>query len=304
MKKFGLDSASVAATNPKLIYSSIRPMAARAIRLTYGVRSDHAGRKRLHVAERVCGWRAGADRSQIDDMATGMSACNAILLALIARDRLGRGQQVEVALIDTAVAMTGFYGMAYLVSGATRPPRKFAERLAHRRVFRHPMDHFTSPAPTTACTAGSWLMCSIGQTLSPIPVAHRKNRTANKEKLRAIIAGIFASNSLEHWMAKIKSRQPGYLRTVEEGFNAPEVRDRHRLSRIPHRPRALSPILKRRWNKLTPTVDPVAAPLLGEHTREVLRKTLGYDERRIADLAEAGAFGKRGQYGLNGADQV
>ncbi len=55
---------------------------------------------------------------------------------------------------------------------------------------------------------------------------------------------------------------------------------------------------------LTPTIDPVAAPLLGEHTREVLRKTLGYDDRRIADLAEAGAFGKGGQYGLNGADQV
>jgi crotonobetainyl-CoA:carnitine CoA-transferase CaiB-like acyl-CoA transferase len=45
---------------------------------------------------------------------------------------------------------------------------------------------------------------------------------------------------------------------------------------------------------LTPTVDPVAAPLLGEHTRDVLQKTLGYDERRIADLAEAGAFGKPG----------
>jgi crotonobetainyl-CoA:carnitine CoA-transferase CaiB-like acyl-CoA transferase len=45
---------------------------------------------------------------------------------------------------------------------------------------------------------------------------------------------------------------------------------------------------------LTPTIDPVAAPLLGEHTSEVLRKTLGYDERRIAALAEAGAFGKPG----------
>jgi crotonobetainyl-CoA:carnitine CoA-transferase CaiB-like acyl-CoA transferase len=45
---------------------------------------------------------------------------------------------------------------------------------------------------------------------------------------------------------------------------------------------------------LTPVVDPVAAPLLGEHTREVLQKTLGYDERRIAALAGAGAFGKAG----------
>jgi crotonobetainyl-CoA:carnitine CoA-transferase CaiB-like acyl-CoA transferase len=42
----------------------------------------------------------------------------------------------------------------------------------------------------------------------------------------------------------------------------------------------------------TPTVDPVAAPLLGEHTQEVLRRTLGYDDRQLATLAGAGAFGK------------
>ena len=48
----------------------------------------------------------------IVDMATGMSACNAILLALLARDRLGRGQHVEVALFDGAMGMTGFFGMA------------------------------------------------------------------------------------------------------------------------------------------------------------------------------------------------
>ena len=43
---------------------------------------------------------------------------------------------------------------------------------------------------------------------------------------------------------------------------------------------------------LTPLADPIAAPLLGEHTKDVLRKTLGYDEARIAALAEAGVFGK------------
>ena len=40
--------------------------------------------------------------------------------------------------------------------------------------------------------------------------------------------------------------------------------------------------------------DPVAAPMLGEHTQQVLRKTLGYDDGRIAALAEAGIFGTRG----------
>jgi len=43
---------------------------------------------------------------------------------------------------------------------------------------------------------------------------------------------------------------------------------------------------------LTPCVDPVAAPLLGEHTNDILRKRLGYGDARIAELAEAGAFGK------------
>jgi crotonobetainyl-CoA:carnitine CoA-transferase CaiB-like acyl-CoA transferase len=125
--------------------------------------------------------------------------------------------------------------------------------------------------------------------------AQRKARTANREKLRAIIASVFAGDTLENWIAKMKKANipVGYLRTVEEGFNAPEVRDRHRLSRIPHPtagsiPNIESPVTM----SLTPTVDPVAAPLLGQHTGNVLRKTLGYDDRRIAALAEAGAFGK------------
>jgi crotonobetainyl-CoA:carnitine CoA-transferase CaiB-like acyl-CoA transferase len=105
---------------------------------------------------------------------------------------------------------------------------------------------------------------------------------------------VFAGDRLENWMAKMKKANipVGYLRTVEEGFNAPEVRDRHRLSRIPHPTAGSVPNIETPLNmSLTPTVNPVAAPLLGEHTRQVMRKTLGYDDSRIATLAEAGAFG-------------
>ena len=84
----------------------------------------------------------------------------------------------------------------------------------------------------------------------------------------------------------------GYLRTVEEAFNSPEVRERHRVSQIPHRAAGTVPNIEQPINLgLTPVADPVAAPMLGEHTREVLRKTLGYDDARIAALAEKGAFG-------------
>ncbi|MEY9479474.1 crotonobetainyl-CoA:carnitine CoA-transferase CaiB-like acyl-CoA transferase [Bradyrhizobium ottawaense] len=124
--------------------------------------------------------------------------------------------------------------------------------------------------------------------------ASRKARSENKELLRAAIAEVFASDTLENWMAKMKLANipVGYLRTVEEGFNAPEARERHRLSRIPHRtaewvPNIEPPITM----SLTAAIDPVAAPLLGEHTEDVLRSMLGYDERRIAEFTRKGVFG-------------
>src|SRR5438876_175733 len=182
MKKFGLDYASVAPTNPRLVYCSIS---------AYGRKGSFALRPGFDpVTQAESGFmslngfpdgepvRTGPP---IVDMATGMSACNAILMALLARDRLG------------------------------------------------------------------------------------------------------------NWMAKMKKANipVGYLRTVEEGFNAPEVRDRDRLSRIPHPTAGSVPNIETPLHmSVTPTIDPVAAPLLGQHTKEILRKTLGYDDRRIADLAE------------------
>src|SRR6201997_3928650 len=118
MQKFGLDYPSVAPSNPRLIYCSIS---------AYGRKGPFASRPGFDpITQAESGFmslngfpdgppvRTGPP---IVDMATGMSAVNAILLALIARDRLGKGQHVEVALFDIALAMTQFYGMAYLMSG-------------------------------------------------------------------------------------------------------------------------------------------------------------------------------------------
>jgi formyl-CoA transferase len=123
----------------------------------------------------------------------------------------------------------------------------------------------------------------------------RRLRTANRDKLRAILTAVFASDTRENWVAKMKAANVpvGYLRTVEEAFNSPEARERHRVSEIPHPKAGAVPNIESPLNlSLTPAIDPVAAPLLGQHTREVLCDTLGYDEARIAALADAGVFGK------------
>lgn len=299
MKKFGLDYASVAPTNPRLVYCSIS---------AYGRKGEFALRPGFDpITQAESGFmslngfadgEAVRTGPPIIDLATGMSACNAILLALLARDRLGRGQHVEVALIDIAVAMTAFYGMAYLISG-NNPGR-----------FGNSPNGSPSVGVYHAADGPFYIACANDRLYRRLVVdvldrpdlmtderfANRRVRSVNKEALRRIIGEVFATDMRENWMAKMKKVNVpvGYLRTVEEGFNAPEVRDRHRLSRIQHPTAGSVPNIESPLSmSLTPIIDPVAAPLLGQHTNDVLRETLGYDDSQIAKLAEAGVFGKK-----------
>jgi crotonobetainyl-CoA:carnitine CoA-transferase CaiB-like acyl-CoA transferase len=298
MEKFGLDYPSVVATNPRLVYCSISAYGRTgpfALRPGFDpITQAESGFMSLNGFPDGPPVRTGAP---IVDLATGMSACNAILLALISRDRLGRGQYVEVALFDMAMAMTGFYGMAYLISGNN--PGRFGNSPNGSPTVGL---YEASDGPLYMACANDRLYRRLVTEVLERPdlltdpeFATRKARTANKEKLRAIIAGMLASDQLDNWVEKMKRANipVGYLRTIEQGFNAPEARERHRLSRIPHPTAGAVPNIEPPINMtLTPTVDPVAAPLLGEHTKDILRKTLGYDDARLATLARAGAFGK------------
>ncbi len=298
MKKFGLDYEAIAPTNPRLVYCSISAYGRKgpfALRPGFDpITQAESGFMSLNGFPDGPPVRTGPP---IIDMATGMSACNAILLALLARDRLGLGQHVEVALIDIAMAMTGFYGMAYLISGAN--PGRFGNSpngSPSVGVYE------ASDGPFYMACANDRLYRRLVTEVLNRPdlmtdpqFATRKARTANKEKLRAIIADIFASDRLENWMSKMKKANVpvGYLRTVEQGFNAPEARDRHRLSRIAHPVAGFVPNIETPVSmSFTPTVDPIAAPLLGQHTTDVLRRTLGYADDRIAALEATGAFGE------------
>jgi crotonobetainyl-CoA:carnitine CoA-transferase CaiB-like acyl-CoA transferase len=296
MERFGLDYATVAPSNPRLIYCSIS---------AYGRQGPFATRPGFDpITQAESGFmslngfpdgppvRTG---SPIVDFATGMSACNAILMALFARDRLGRGQHVEVALFDIAIALTGFYGMAHLMTGLNFSRQGNSPNGSPSVGVYHASD-----APFYIACANDRLYRRLvievlgRPDLASGEFADRRSRTANKEKLRAILTGIFASDVRGNWVSKMKAANipVGFLRTLEEAFNSPEVRARHRLSQIPHPAAGTVPNIETPLRlDLTPVIDPVAAPLLGEHTKAVLRKTLGYDDVRIAALTEAGVFG-------------
>ena len=250
MKKYGLDYASVVSSNPRLVYCSIS---------AYGRQGPFASRPGFDpITQAESGFmslngfpdgppvRTGPPAI---DLVTGMSACNAILLALFARDRLGRGQHVEVALFDVALAMTGFYGMAYLMTG-TNFSRQGNSPNGSPSVGLYE----ASDAPFYIACANDRLYRRLVIEVLDRPdlasgeFSDRRSRTANKDKLRAILAGIFAQDLRENWVTKMKAANipVGYLRTVEEAFNSPEVRERHRLSQIPHPAAGFVPNITRR----------------------------------------------------------
>src|SRR6201984_638061 len=186
MEKFGLDYPSVAPPHPRLVYCSIS---------AYGRKGPFASRPGFDpITQAESGFmslngfpdgppvRTGPP---IVDLATGMSACNAILFALIARDRLGRGQHCGVALFDTGMAMTAFYGMAYLISG--KNPGRFGNSPNGSPTVGL---YEASDGPLYMACANDRLYRRLVTEVLERPdlitnpdFATRKHRSANKEKL-------------------------------------------------------------------------------------------------------------------------
>jgi len=124
--------------------------------------------------------------------------------------------------------------------------------------------------------------------------ANGRERSARREELFALLGEAFALQPWSHWQARMRAAGVpcGEVRSVGEAIRSPEARERRLVTRISHPgvgwvPNMALPI---RFGH-TPIADPVAAPTVGQHTHEVLREALGYDDARLAGLAQAGAFG-------------
>jgi crotonobetainyl-CoA:carnitine CoA-transferase CaiB-like acyl-CoA transferase len=127
-------------------------------------------------------------------------------------------------------------------------------------------------------------------------LAQRNGRLARRDELFRTLEEIFAGQPWAHWQQRMRAAQIpcGEVRSVGDALRSPEARSREMVSWIPHPtvgqvPHLRSPIRYAR----TPVADPTPAPTIGQHSEEVLRTVLGYDDARIAALAASGVFGHR-----------
>lgn len=296
MQRFGLDWATCRAINPRLVYCSV-PAYSRD-----GEFADRPGFDPVVQAESgFLSMNGYADRegvralAPVMDMGTSLLVCNAVLAALMARHGTGRGQYCEVALFDSALAMTAYAPMQVLFAG-----------MEPRRNGNTSPD--TSPSGVFRCSDGAFyvnsgndkifqrLAAAMGMPeLAADPrFADRTGRMRNRAALFAILEEAFAREPWSRWRAKFREAQipAGEVRTLDQALRSPEARSRGLVTRIPHPvagwvPNLASPVRLAD----TPVADPVAAPALGEHTHEVLREVVGCDDARLAALARDGAFG-------------
>jgi formyl-CoA transferase len=299
MQRFGLDYDAVAAGHPRLIYCTVsafrrdgrfakRPGFDPMVQAESGFMSLNGYPDSPPV-------RTG---SAIMDISTSLMACNAVLAALAARSRSGRGQQVEVSLFDTAVTMLGFHAASHLATGGN--PTRFG-------------NHSPDTAPMGLFQAADgplYIACANEQTFRQLAVevlerpdlavatdyATNAQRVRHRETLASILDEMLGRQPRAYWKQRMEQAgvPVGVVRSVAEAMTSEEMQDSGLLSRIPH-PTAgtVANIAAPLRLHGTPVVDPVAAPTLDQHRDEILARVLGYDAQHIETLAQAGAFGGR-----------
>jgi formyl-CoA transferase len=228
----------------------------------------------------------------IVDITAGMFAASAILAALRGAQLTGEGQQVDVSLLDTQVALLANVASNYLVGGAE--PRRLGN--AHPNIA--PYEAFSARDRWFALAAASerqWaVLCdAIGRPdLGDDPrFATNGARVANREALLAALNAVFATRNADEWLADLcEAGLPcGPINDIPRVFAHPQAEARQLALEVDH-PTAGPVRLTGFPYKLsqTPAVVQRPPPLLGQHTQEVLTTLLGYSADEVAELEERG----------------
>lgn len=292
LAKYGLDYASLAPLNPRLVYCSITGFGQD------GPYADAPGYD--YIVQGMSGLMSitgPADGEPhkvgvaVTDLFTGLYAANAVQAALYARTQSGRGQYIDTALFDCALATLANVGMNYLVGGAV-PPRlgNAHPNIVPYQVFACADGHFILACGNDRQFAG---VCRvIGQpALATDPrFASNAARVAHRETLVPLLATAFAIQPRDAWLDALDGAGVpcGPINTVAEAFADPQARHR----RMAHEMRSpAGACIPQIGSPLRLGGEPAIAsrppPGLGEHSDAILA-TLGYDAAAIAALRRDG----------------
>ena len=302
LAKYGLDYPSMAARDPRLVYASITgfgqdgPYAERAgydfiIQGMSGFMSVTGERDGLPGGGPQ---KAGI---AITDIVTGMYAAVAILAAIAHRDRTGRGQHVDCALLDSAVAMMAVMNMNYLVSGVA-PGRvgNAHPNIVPYEAFACADGHLILAVGNDAQFAKFCAVAGVPEWAADPRFVKNADRVRHRDTLVPMVAAVVATRTQHDWLAALEEAGVpcGPINRLDAVFADPQVVARGLRVDLPHPLAGHVPQVGPPFKlSATPAAPERAPPLLAEHTEAVLRERLGLDDATIARLAAAGVVGVR-----------
>jgi len=297
LKKYGLDYASLKEIKPDLIYCSITgfgqdgPYAHRA---GYDFIVQGVGGFMSLTGERDDLPGGGPQKAgvAIADLMTGMYATIAVMAALTHRDRTGEGQYIDMALLDVQVAMLANMNTNYLASG--KPPVRWGN--AHPNIV--PYQTFATSDGHIIVAAGNdgqykKFVAAGGEEQLATDERFCTNpaRVANREVLIPLLADMVKRKSRQEWIALLEDAGVpcGPINRLDDVFNDPQVKARGMQITLPH-PSAGSVKLVGSPMKLSATPPDYQSPppLLGQHTDQILKSVLGYDDEQLSQLRQRG----------------
>ena len=310
MARYGLDYATLSALNPRLVYCSITGFGQTGPykdRAGYDYAVQGMGGLMSVTGERDDLPGGGPQKVgvAVADLFTGLYATVAIQAALRHAERTGQGQHIDMALLDTQVAMLANLGANYLVRGKADGQVPGRAGNAHANIVPYQVFEVAPDASGQA----QYLILAVGNDgqfakfcqvagcpeLAQDPrFARNADRVRHRAELVPRLEAILKTRAKADWLQALEVAQVpcGPINNLAEVFADPQVLHRGMVQSWPH-PLTDSPVsLVASPIKLsaTPVRADRAPPLLGQHTDEVLAQWLGADEARVADLRRHGAI--------------
>ncbi len=289
----GLDAATVRRAHPRIVYCSISGYGQTGPRRNEpgydAVMQAEGGLMSITGAADGPPYRLGV---AIVDIVSGMFAAQGVLAALLARERTGEGQVVDLGMLDATTALLTYQAGNYFATGAA------PGRLGNRHPTIAPYETFATADGDLALAVGNdslWQRFCQAAELPELGAdprfATNAGRLAHYDAMKPTLDAAFARRSRADWTARLLAAGVpcGAVRTVEEVFADPQTAARQMVARVTHAslgevsvtgvPVKLSE---------TPGSVRLAPPVLGQHTAAVLGE-LGYDRAAVDALASSGA---------------
>jgi crotonobetainyl-CoA:carnitine CoA-transferase CaiB-like acyl-CoA transferase len=291
-KNLGLDYEELAKLNPNLIHCSISG---------YGQSGPYRDKPGFDtIGQALSGMMSlvtDLDDPKVAgvsfvDHAAGIFACHGIMAALLARAKTGAGQFIDVSLLQVAIAFIESHVADYLNGGEAVSRENFPKGRIYSLLDcqgKPFMVHLSShnQAWEDFLRAGE-----LDGLVGDPRFASNKHRTDRHEEIVNILRAQFRTKAREYWLNRLDANQIPHapINTIAEVFDNPQIKHLGIPKQITHPKMGTSNLVGSPVNlSATPARFFRPAPLLGEHTGEVLAK-LGYDRAAIEELKTNGAI--------------